>query len=155
MSRTPVVPLALVLCALGMGCAPTLFFNQTFLVPEDLRLSSNGYASLKSTGESFDFSPIKAQEPKAADRIILIKIRGSYFVVGEAFRRVWRLWGAGKDKAKFEPIGLGPGNSQGFVSATMEVSGKCALLKWQRGAANVQAFINSDGDVDEKKCSDE
>ena len=155
MSRTPKALFALVLCALGMGCAPTLFFNQTFLVPEDLKLSGNGYASLKSTGESFDFTPIKAQEPKAADRITLVKIRGSYIVVGEGFRKVWRLWSGGKDKAKFEAVDLGAGGPQGFQGPTLEVSGKCALLKWQKDAGNAQAFINSDGDVDEKKCGDE
>ena len=155
MSRTPSALFALVLCSLGMGCAPTLFFNQTFLVPEDLKLSNNGYASLKSTGESFDFAPIKAQEPKAGDRIQLMKIRGSSIVVGEGFRRVWRLWTGGKDKAKFEPVELGAGINQGFLSPTLEVSGKCALLKWQKNARPAQAFINSDGDVNETKCGDE
>ena len=155
MSRKLVAPLALCLLFGGMGCAQTLFFNQTFLVPEDLKLSPNGYASLKSTGESFDFTPIKAQEPKAADRVTLLKVRGTYVVVGDGFRKVWKLWSGGKDKAKFEAIELGSGNTQGFRSPTLEVSGKCALLRWQKGAGTAQAFINSDGDVDEKKCGDE
>lgn len=155
MSRKLVAPLALSLLVSGMGCAPTLFFNQTFLVPEDLKLSNNGYASLKSTGESFDFTPIKAQEPKAGDHVTLVKVRGTYLVVGEGFRKVWKLWGGGKDKAKYEAVELGSGSPQGFRAPTLEVSGKCALLKWQKGAGTAQAFINSDGDVDEKKCGDE
>jgi hypothetical protein len=143
MSRTAVAAL-LVLAA---GCAPKLYFNQTFLVSEELKVTRTGYVSLKSTGEVFDLSPIRNQEPGAGDRILLAKVHGTYLVVGDGFRRPWRLWPVGGDAAKFEPIDLDPG-AGGFQAPTLEMSGDCALLRWQ----DRQAFVNADGDVDEKRC---
>jgi len=148
----------LVLCALaaapGMGCAPTLFFNRSFLTAEELKLNKDGYASLKSTGETFDLGPIKALEAAAGDRVLVLEVHGTYLLVGDNFKRVWRLWHGGTDKAKFEaldkPLSGIPGG--GFSSPTLEPSGKCALMKWKKGTQEGQAFINADGDVDEKKC---
>ena len=142
------------LAALATACAPTLRFNQTFLAPEDLKLAKNGYASLKSTGESFDLSPIKAQEIGASDRVVVLKVHGSYILVGDGFAKAFRLWPAGRDEAHYKALDVQPGK-QGFVSPTLEVSGKCALIRWQRGGAPAQAFVTSEGDVDEKKCGDE
>jgi len=136
---------------LASACAPSLTFNQTFLVPEDLRLASNGYASLKSTGESFDLSPIKSQE-KNADRVQVLKIHGAYLLVGDGFQKAWRLWPDGKDEMHYKPLDLVPG-TQGFASAQLEASGNCALLKWTKGGTPAQAYVTSDGDVDDKKCS--
>src|SRR5436309_15987080 len=108
-------PLALAALVLA-GCAPSLTFNQTFLVPEDVKLAPNGYASLKSTGESFDLSPIKAQE-KSAERIQIIKVHGAYVLVGDGFQRAWRLWPDGKDEMHYQPLDLSPG-AKGFASAS-------------------------------------
>ena len=156
MSRTALL-LALVLAALtGMGCTPTLFMTRSFLVPEELKPSSTGYASLKSTGETFDLTPIKAQEPKMGDRLQVLEVHGSYILVGEGWKRIWRVWPAGKDEAKYKAVKLesGPAGSV-FQSPVLEVSGKCALVKWQSRTGPAQAFINADGDVDAKKCGDE
>jgi hypothetical protein len=131
------------------ACAPTLTFNQSFLVPEDLKLAPNGYASLKSTGESFDMGPIKAVE-KSSDRVQILKVHGSYIVVGDGYQHVWRLWPAGKDEMHYKPLDLSPGTV--FNGPTLEASGNCALVKWQKGGAPAQAYVNSDGDVDEKAC---
>lgn len=138
------------------GCAPTLFFNQSFLASEELKLTKDGYASLKSTGETFDLTPIKSQEAKA-DRILVIKIHGSYLVAGEGFKKVWRLWGGGgKDKAKYEAVEkLSPAAPAGFAGVSLEASGNCALFKQTKGAQAAQTFITADGDVDEKKCPDD
>jgi hypothetical protein len=133
------------------ACAPSLVFNQTFLVPEDLKLAPNGYASLKSTGESLDLGPIKAQE-KGADRVQIIKVHGAYVLVGDGFQRAWRLWPDGKDEMHYKPLDLSPGTKGGFASASLEASGNCALLRWQKGGAPAQAYVNSDGDADDKKC---
>src|SRR5437763_695120 len=67
-------PLAIAALALA-ACAPSLTFNQTFLVPEDLKVAPNGYASLKSTGESFDLTPIKAQE-RTGEHVSILKVDG-------------------------------------------------------------------------------
>ncbi len=142
--RLPLVALALA------ACAPTLTFNQSFLVPEELKLAPNGYASLKSTGESFDLSPIKAQE-KNVDRVQVLKVHGSYLLVGDGFKHAWRLWPGGKDEMHYQPLDLQPG-AKGFAAASLEASGNCALLKWQKGGAPAQAYVNSDGDADDKKC---
>jgi hypothetical protein len=128
-----------------------LIFNQSFLVPEDLKLAPNGYASLKSTGESFDLSPIKARE-KNVDRIQILKVHGAYLLVGDGFQHAWRLWPDSKDEMHYKPLDLPPG-AKGFASATLEASGNCALLRWTRGGMPAQAYVNSDGDVDDKKCS--
>ena len=51
-------------CAFALACvscAPTLIHNQTFLAAEEVRLGPEGYASLKSTGETFDLAPIAAR----------------------------------------------------------------------------------------------
>ena len=132
------------------ACAPTLTFNQSFLVPEELKLAPNGYASLKSTGESFDLGPIKAQETKT-DRVQILKVHGTYVLVGDGYKKVWTLWAGGKDLYHYEPIKLDPGPG-GFSQASLEPSGNCALLKWQKGASPAQAFVNSDGAFNEKNC---
>lgn len=145
MLRTSIGAVLLALTA----CAPTLTFNQTFLVPEELKLAQNGYASLKSTGESFDLGPIKAQE-KSSDRLSILKVHGAFILVGDGYQHAWRLWPAGKDEFHYKPLDLAPGAA--FNAPTLEASGNCALLKWQKGGAAAQAFVNSDGDVDEKAC---
>lgn len=144
MSKTAVV--ALVLTA----CAPALTFNQSFLVPEDLRIAPNGYASLKSTGESFDLGPIRSQETKT-DRIQILKVHGTYVLVGDGYQHAWEMWSGGKDEMHFKPLKLEPG-AQGFTGAVLEASGNCALLKWQKGASPAQAYVNADGDTDDKRC---
>lgn len=101
LSRTLLALSVTCLCA----CAPTLFYNQTFLVSEDLKLGQNGYASLPNTGETVDLSPIKAQE-KSADRVHYLKVHGASFVVGEGFKQVWRLWSGGIDQAHYKPVKL-------------------------------------------------
>jgi hypothetical protein len=137
------------------GCAPTLRFNQTWLSSEELKLARNGYVSLKSTGESIDLAPIKAQETGTGERIVILKVHGSYLIVGDSFKHAWRLWAGGKDEAHYEPVDSVKPGAQGFTSPTLEVSGNCALVRWQRGSVPAQAFVTFKGDVDEKKCGDE
>ena len=132
------------------ACAPALIANQSFLVPEELKLAPNGYASLKSTGETFDLGPIKTQEAKT-DRVQVLKVHGTYLVVGDGFRKAWTLWPGGKDEMHYKPLKLEPG-PQGFSQAALEASGNCALLKWQKGASPAQTFVNADGDVNDKNC---
>jgi hypothetical protein len=142
--------LTVIAIALAAGaCAPTLNANMSFLVPEELRIAPNGYASLKSTGESFDLSPIKSQETKT-DRVETIKIHGTLVLVGEGWKHAWELWPGGKDEMHYKPLSLNPGT--GFTSPTLELSGNCALLKWQKGGSPAQAYVNADGDVNEKNC---
>ena len=141
---------AVVLAAAAAACAPTLNANQSFLVPEELRIAPNGYASLKSTGESFDLTPIKSQEPRV-DRVEVIKVHGTYILAADGWKHVWTLWTGGKDEMHYKPISLAPG-ALAFNQPTLETSGNCALLKWQKGASPAQAFVNADGDVNDKNC---
>ena len=155
MQRLVLGMLAALLSATLAGCAPNLRFNQTWLASEELKLASNGYVSLKSTGESIDLAPIKAREPGTFERIIVLKVHGSYLIVGDAFQHAWRLRAGGKDEAHYEVVeGVKPG-AQGFTSPTLEVMGNCGLVRWQRGSVPAQAFVTFKGDVDEKKCGDE
>jgi hypothetical protein len=132
------------------GCAPALTYNQSFLVPEQVKLAPNGYASLKSTGESFDLGPIRAQESKA-DRVEILKVHGTYLLVGDGYQHAWKLWPGGKDQMHYKPVKLEPGE-RGFSQPVLEASGNCALLKWRKGASPAQAYVNSDGDVNETTC---
>jgi hypothetical protein len=132
------------------ACAPTLIANQSALVPEELKLAPNGYASLKSTGESFDLGPIKSQEGRT-DRIQILKTHGRFVLVGDGFHKAWTLWPGGKDEMHYKPLKLDPG-PQGFSQPVLEASGNCALLKWQKGVSPAQAFVNADGDVNDKNC---
>jgi hypothetical protein len=132
------------------ACAPTLAANQSFLVPEELKLAPNGYASLKSTGESFDLGPIKKEETRVS-QVEVIKIHGTFVLVGDGFHKVWTLWPGGKDELHYQPAKLEPG-PQGFAQPTLEISGNCALLKWQKGASPAQAYVNADGAANEKSC---
>ena len=132
--------------AVAAGCAPKLRFNQSFLVSEELKVTRSGFVSLKSTGESFDLSPIAAQEP-AVERVVLLKVHGVYLLTGHGFRHLWRLEPAGDDQASYEPVELQPG-PDGFVSPALEVSGDCALLRWE----DRQVWVNAEGEVDENAC---
>jgi hypothetical protein len=138
--------LALLLAVFALGCAPKLRFNQSFLVSEELKVARGGFVSLKSTGESFDLGPITRLEPKA-ERVVVIKLHGSYLLTGDGFHHLYRLWPRGTDEAAYEPVELEPG-PDGFVSPTLEISGDCALVRWEQR----QAFVNAEGDVDANKC---
>lgn len=157
MHHKPFLAAASLAFALGMGCTPTLFMNRSHLVPEELRLNKTGYASLKSTGETFDLTPIKAQEPAMGDRVTVLEVHGTYLIVGDGFRKVWRVWPASKDEAKYKAVDLAADKAQGasFKTPALEASGKCGLVTWQKGASQGRAFITSDGDVNEQKCPEE
>ena len=91
MSKLPPALLALGLALGANACAPTLRFNQSFLTAEELKLSDKGFASLKSTGETFDLGPIRKAEGRA-DKVVLLKVHGTYFVAGEGFRFLRNPW---------------------------------------------------------------
>lgn len=153
---SPAALLAVFLGFAGLACAPTLHFNQSYLVAEELKLSTKGYASLKSTGESFDLGPIAQQEGKV-EKVIVIKVHGTYLLAGEGWKHLWRLWEGGNDEAHYKPIDLGDNapSTGGFTAPTLEPAGKCALFKYSRGATQAAMFVTAGGDVDGKKCSDE
>jgi hypothetical protein len=139
-----------VIAAAAAACAPTLTANQSFLVPEELRIAPNGYASLKSTGESFDLTPIKSQETRT-DRVEVLKVHGSIVLAAEGWKHAWILTPGGKDEMHYKPLSLALGGAA-FNQPSLETSGNCALLKWQRGASPAQAYVNADGDVNDKNC---
>jgi hypothetical protein len=153
----PLAAAALLAALSGTACTPTLFMNRSFLVPEELKLSPTGYASLKSTGETFDLTPLKQQEPALGDRVLVLEVHGSYVLIGEGWKHAWRIWPSGKDEAKYKPLDLKATNTPDggtFRSPTLEASGNCALLKWQQPQGPAQAFITADGDFAAQKCGE-
>lgn len=155
MHRTVLVTAVLAFIAAAAGCASTMTFNQSFLASEDLKIAQKGFVSLKSTGETFDFSGIRDAEPNAKN-VVILKVHGTFLVVGDAFMHVYKIWPAcGKDKAKYKAIKLEPGSPQGFRAPSLTTTGNCALLKWENDSGTRQAFIDRDGDANEIKCEDE
>jgi hypothetical protein len=147
---------ALALAAFVAGCASTMSFNQSFLASEDLKIAQKGFVSLKSTGETFDFSGIREAEPGARGNVVLMKVHGTFIATGDGFTHVYKIWPAcGRDKAKYKFIKLDPGSPQGFRAPQLTMAGNCALLKWENEAGTRQAFIDADGDADETKCDDD
>ena len=137
------------------GCASSMVLNQTFLASEDLKIAQKGFVSLKSTGETFDFSGIREAEPNAKN-VVLIKVHGTFIATGDGFSHVYKIWPAcGKDKAKYKAVKLDPASPMGFRAPQLSVAGNCALLKWENDAGTRQAFIDRDGDIDENKCDDD
>jgi hypothetical protein len=132
------------------ACAPTLASNQSFLTPEDLKVAPNGYVSLKSTGETFDLGPIQKEENNS-DRVEIVKVHGTYVLVGDGYKHAWKLYAPSGDEVHYKPVKFEPGG-RGFSQPELEVSGNCALLKWQKGGSPAQVYVNADGDVDEKNC---
>jgi hypothetical protein len=153
MSRLPPVLLALGLALGAAGCAPTLRFNQSFLTAEEIRVSDRGFASLKSTGETFDFTPLRTLEGKV-DRVILLKVHGTWFVTGEGFRHVYRLWPGGDDEAHYKPIEIEKSPVGGFSAPALEPAGKCALFSWTTGGGTEKRWLTAGGDVESKGCPD-
>ena len=140
--------------ALGAaGCAPTLRFNQSFLVVEDLKISDKGFASLKSTGESFDLSPIRAAEGRA-DRVIVLKVHGTFLLTGEGFKNLWRLWPAGSDQIHYAAIDDAKAPKGGYSGVSLEPAGKCALFTFTKNGAPTTLYVTAGGDVDSKRCPD-
>ena len=155
MNRIALAVAALAIAATAAGCASTMTFNQSFLASEDLKIAQKGFVSLKSTGETFDFSGIREAEPNAKN-IVLIKVHGTFLAVGDGFSHVYKIWpSCGKDKAKYKAIRLEPGSAQGFRAPQMTMVGNCALLKWENDAGTRQAFIDRGGGTDEAKCGDD
>lgn len=140
--------------ALALGaCTPKLLFNQTFLVSEDLRVTSAGYVSLKSTGETFDISPIRLIEGGRGERVVIAKVHGSFILTGDGFHKLWRLWPVGRDAAKYKALDYDPG-PDGFRGAALEIVGKCVVVHWDRGGNAATLHVTGDGDVDENKCKE-
>jgi hypothetical protein len=152
----PKATLALLATCLALGaagCAPTLRFNQSFLVAEDMKISDKGYGSLKSTGESFDLSPIRKAEGRA-DRVIVLKVHGTFLITGEGFKKLWRLWPAGEDEIHYEAIDDVKAPASGFTGVALEPAGKCALFTFSKNGAPTQVFVTAGGDIDAKRCPD-
>jgi hypothetical protein len=145
--------LAAALAAGAAGCAPSLRFNQTYLTQVEMKVSDKGFASLSTTGESFDLGPIRTLEGKA-DKVVLIKVHGTYFIAGEGFKSLWRLWQGGDDLAHYKPIEIEGAPRSGFGSPFLEVSGKCAVFSWTKGSGTEKRFVTTGGDVDTKGCPD-
>jgi hypothetical protein len=137
--------------SLAVGCAPTVAFNQSFLTPEQLKVAPNGYVSLKSTGETIDLGPIQKEESARADRVEAVKVHGTFVLAADGWKHVYKLYNPSGDEVHYKPIKLEPGD-RAFVQPALEVSGNCALLTWQRGGSPAQAYVNADGDVDERNC---
>jgi hypothetical protein len=153
--RHPRLALIATCIALGAaGCAPTLRFNQSFLVAEDMKISDKGYASLQSTGESFDLSPIRAAEGRV-DKVIILKVHGSFIVTGEGFKNVWRLWPAGTDEIHYAAIDdAKAAKGQAYSGVSLQPSGKCALFGFNKSGTPAQLYISAGGDIDSKRCPD-
>jgi len=152
----PKAPLALLATCLALGaagCAPTLRFNQSFLVADDMKISEKGYGSLRSTGESFDLSAIRAAEGRA-DRVTVLKVHGTYFLVGEGFKNLWRLWPGGTDEVHYKAVGDVKAPSNGFSGVALEPAGKCARFTFNKSGSPVQWFVTASGDADAKACPD-
>ena len=153
MTRLPPALLALGLALGAAACAPTLRFNQSYLTAEELKLSDKGFASIKSTGETFDLGPIRRAEGKA-DKIVLLKVHGTYFVAGEGFRHLYRIWPGGDDEAHYKPVDLEGVPAAGFGSPTLEPAAKCVLFTWTKGSGTEKRYVTTGGDVDAKGCPD-
>ena len=157
MSRLPLSRTALAAClCLGLGaagCAPTLRFNQTYLTQVELKVSDKGFAALSTTGEIFDLSAIRKAEGKA-DKVLLIKVHGTYFIAGDGFRNLWRLWQGGDDEAHYKPVEIEGAPRTGFGSPLLETSGRCAVFSWTKGSGSEKRFVTTGGDVDTKGCPD-
>jgi len=145
--------LASCLALSAAGCAPTLRFNQSFLASEDLRISDKGYASLKSTGESFDLGPIRAAEGRV-DRVVILKVHGTFLLTGEGFKHLWRLFPAGGDEIHYKTIDDAQAPKTGFSGVALDPSGKCALFTFTKNGAPTQLYVTAGGDVDSKRCPD-
>ena len=146
---------AVALLAGAAGCASSMTLKQSFLASEDLLITGKGWASLKTTGEAFDLSGIREAEP-SAKKLVIIKVHGTYIATGEGFMRVYKIWpSCGKDKAKYKPIKVDPGSTQGFRTPQLTMVGECALLKWENDSGTRQVYIDRDGDFDETKCGDD
>lgn len=140
--------------ALLAGCAPTLHANQSFLTAEDLKLSEKGFASFKSTGETMDLGPIRLLEGKV-DRVVVHKVHGTLFLVGEGFHSLYRLWPGGDDELHYKPVNLKLDPLPTFSSPALEAAGKCVLFSWKSAAgATEKRYVTAGGDFDSKGCPD-
>jgi len=155
MPKATLLLLASCLALGAAGCAPTLRFNQSFLVAEDMKITDKGYASLQSTGESFDLSPIRQVEGKSsADHVIIFKVHGSYFITGEGFKNLWRLWPSGTDEIHYKPVDDLVAPKGGFTGVALAPDGKCALFTFNKSGVPTQVHVSSGGDIDAKRCPD-
>jgi hypothetical protein len=134
------------------ACAPTLRFNQTWLTQSEAKISDKGFASLSITGETFDLGPIRQLEGKV-DKVIVMKVHGTYFLVGDGFKSVYRLWQGGDDEAHYKAVEF-DGAPRSYSSPQLEAAGKCAVITWTKGSGSEKRFITTGGDVDTKGCPD-
>jgi hypothetical protein len=138
-----------------LGCLPKVYFNQSFTSAERLPITKDGYIALPS-GENFDGSLILETEKTDPKEIVLIKIHGTYLLTAEGFKNIWAIFPTSGDKAKIKRISLMKEN-ESLRDPKFEVSSqtRCVILKYIAGDEPRSVFIDSDGDIDEKKCDDD
>jgi hypothetical protein len=151
MTRLTTALLALGLCAGALGCAPKLYFDQTFHMKEELKVTDKGYASLASE-ETFDLGPVIKAE-KRLDRVLVIKLHGTFFLIGDGFRNLWKLTPASSDQASYEPVKF-DGISSMLNSPSLEVVEKCVVVSFSTKTGAEKRFVTSGGKVGKDKCPD-
>ncbi len=138
-----------------VSCLPKVYFNQSFSASEKVPVTKDMYIALPD-GENFDGSLIFMTEKVTPRDINIIKVHGTFLVVGDGFKNLWAIFPVSGDRAKVKRISFLKENEV-FSNPVFEVSSqsRCVILKYYVEDISKSVFVDKDGDVEEKKCDDD
>jgi len=146
---------ALILAPLTACAAFTIPVRQTYQAVDEVPVTEKaGWVSL-DTGESFDVTAILAAESKRPTQLLVQRVDGIYYMVGEGFKNLYLIEGSGESAGvNFIPLNGAP-NGVEQPKLRPGVAQKCTVLAYKAAqGAEKKLYIGSGGKTSETDCPD-
>lgn len=138
------------LLLMGIGCAPTLYINETYRKAYEVPVVDGNIAL--DNGIQIEVRAILEQEKQKPEKLWITRLVGSYVLVAEGFRHVWMLRPAGETKASYAPTEIVTTGGLRGVKLLHNSAYRCVTLTTGEGAGQTW-FIHASGRAADK-CSD-
>ncbi|TNE43444.1 MAG: hypothetical protein EP343_33400 [Deltaproteobacteria bacterium] len=142
--------LGLVLLLALVGCAPTLYINETYSKSLEVPVVDGNIAL--DNGIQIEVRAILAKEKVKPEKMVVTRLQGGYLLVANGFRNVWMLRPAGGAKASYTPLAVSSSSPLSGVRLLHSASNACVKLATGDGAG-AQWFIHASGEL-AKQCKD-
>lgn len=133
-----------------VGCAPTLYINETYRKSLEVPVVDGNIAL--DNGVQIEVRAILAQEKVKPEKMVVTRLQGGYLLVANGFRNVWMLRPAGGTKASYYRLLVPSKMPLAGVKLLHSSSNACVTLATGDGAG-AQWFIHASGEV-AQSCKD-
>lgn len=134
----------------AMGCAPTLYINETYRKALEVPVVDGNIAL--DNGVQIEIRAILKEEKQTPEKVWVTRLLGAYVLAANGFRRVWMLRPTGETKASYAGIELLASGTLQDIRLLHNSAYRCVTLTTGGGAGKTW-FIHGSGAVGEK-CND-